>query len=132
MPKLNANGLNFHYQQAGEGPDIVLIHGVTGDLSIWFLCEAMGVLGQLIPGDRVRPARPRLQRRTPLTDTRRPIRRGDVMAIMDALEIDRAMLLGHSFGAVIATHAAVSCIRTESMPWSSPTHAFPRCATSRT
>ena len=29
------------------------------------------------------------------------------MAIMDALDIDCAMLLGHSFGAVIATHAAV-------------------------
>ena len=29
------------------------------------------------------------------------------MAIMDALEIDRATLVGHSFGAVIAMHAAV-------------------------
>ena len=46
MPKIHANGLNFHYQQAGEGPDVVLIHGVTGDLSIWFLCKAMGVLGR--------------------------------------------------------------------------------------
>jgi hypothetical protein len=45
MPKLNANGLSFHFQQAGCGPDVILIHGVTGDLSIWFLCEAMGVLG---------------------------------------------------------------------------------------
>ena len=43
MPKLTANGLNFHYQQAGSGPDVVLIHGVTGDLSIWFLSQAMGV-----------------------------------------------------------------------------------------
>jgi pimeloyl-ACP methyl ester carboxylesterase len=31
----------------------------------------------------------------------------DVLAIMDALDIDRAMLVGHSFGGVIATHAAV-------------------------
>ena len=46
MPKLKANGLSFHYQQAGSGPDVVLIHGVTGDLSIWFLCEAMGVLAR--------------------------------------------------------------------------------------
>ena len=46
MPKLKANGLNFHYQQAGSGPDVILIHGVTGDLSIWFLCEAMGVLAR--------------------------------------------------------------------------------------
>ena len=46
MPKVSANGLNFHYQQSGAGPDVILIHGVTGDLSIWFLCQAMGTLGQ--------------------------------------------------------------------------------------
>jgi pimeloyl-ACP methyl ester carboxylesterase len=106
MPKLNANGISFHFQQNGEGPDIVLIHGVTGDLSIWFLCEAMGVLGQSfrvtaydlrghgysdVPPDGYTSA-----------DQAR-----DVMAIMDALDINHAVLLGHSFGAVIATHAAV-------------------------
>ena len=46
MPKIVANGLNFHYQQAGSGSDVVLIHGITGDLSIWFLSQAMGVLSQ--------------------------------------------------------------------------------------
>ncbi len=32
---------------------------------------------------------------------------GDTLAIMDALGIERAMLVGHSFGGVIAMHAAV-------------------------
>jgi pimeloyl-ACP methyl ester carboxylesterase len=106
MPKLNANGLNFHYQQAGCGPDVILIHGVTGDLSIWFLCEAMGVLARSfrvtafdlrghgysdVPRDRYTSAD----------------QAGDVVAIMDGLGIERATLLGHSFGAVIGTHAAV-------------------------
>jgi pimeloyl-ACP methyl ester carboxylesterase len=106
MPKLVANGLNFHFQQTGDGPDVLLIHGVTGDLSIWFLCEAMGILGRTfrvtaydlrghgysdVPSDGYTSA-----------DQAR-----DVMAIMDALDIERAMLLGHSFGAVIAMHAAV-------------------------
>jgi len=106
MPKLIANGINFHYQQAGEGPDVVLIHGVTGDLSIWFLCEAMGVLGRSF---RVTAYDLRGHGYSDVTrdgytsaDQAR-----DVMAIMDALDIDRAMLLGHSFGAVIAMHAAV-------------------------
>ena len=45
MPMHTVNGLRFHVQQAGAGPDVVLIHGVTGDLSIWFLCEAMAALG---------------------------------------------------------------------------------------
>ena len=46
MPKLVANGIDFHIQQSGQGPDVVLIHGVTGDLSIWFLCEAMGAFAR--------------------------------------------------------------------------------------
>src|SRR5690348_2302714 len=106
MPKIRANGLNFHYQQAGEGPDVVLIHGVTGDLSIWFLCQAMGQLGRSfrvtaydlrghgysdVPGSGYTSADQAV----------------DAMAIMDALDIDRAMLVGHSFGGVIAMHAAV-------------------------
>jgi len=106
MPKLFANGINFHFQQAGEGPDVVLIHGVTGDLSIWFLCEAMGVLGRSfrvtaydLRGHGYSDVSP--DGYTSADQAR------DVMAIMDALDIDRAMLLGHSFGAVIAMHAAV-------------------------
>jgi pimeloyl-ACP methyl ester carboxylesterase len=105
MPKLKANGINFHYQQAGSGPDVILIHGVTGDLSIWFLCEAMGVLARSfrvtafdlrghgysdVPRERYTSAD----------------QAADLMAIMDVLDIDHAMLLGHSFGAVIAMHAA--------------------------
>ena len=47
MPKITANGLTLHVQRAGDsGPDVVLIHGVTGDLSIWFLCQAMQELGK--------------------------------------------------------------------------------------
>jgi pimeloyl-ACP methyl ester carboxylesterase len=34
MPTIAANGQTFHEQQAGAGPDVVLIHGLTGDLSI--------------------------------------------------------------------------------------------------
>ena len=41
MPRIAANGLQLHVQQAGSGPDVILIHGLTGDLSIWFLCRAM-------------------------------------------------------------------------------------------
>ncbi len=107
MPKLNANGLNFHYQQAGAGPDVFLIHGVTGDLSIWFLCEAMGVLGRSF---RVTAYDLRGHGYSDVSARRYTSadQAADLMAIMDALEIDRAMLVGHSFGAVIAMHAAVS------------------------
>ena len=30
-----ASGLNFHYEQLGAGPDVVLIHGLGGNLATW-------------------------------------------------------------------------------------------------
>ena len=106
MPKLVANGIDFHYQQSGAGPDVVLIHGVTGDLSIWFLCEAMGILGRSF---RVTAfdLRGHGYSGLPRDGYTSADQAADVMAIMDALEIDHAVLVGHSFGAVIAMHAAV-------------------------
>ena len=106
MPKIKANGLNFHYQQAGSGPDVILIHGVTGDLSIWFLCQAMGVLARSF---RVTAfdLRGHGYSDVPPSGYTSADQAGDTLAIMDALEIDRAMLVGHSFGGVIAMHAAV-------------------------
>jgi pimeloyl-ACP methyl ester carboxylesterase len=108
MPKLVANGIDFHYQQAGTGPDVVLIHGVTGDLSIWFLCEAMGILGRSF---RVTAFDLRGHGYSGLSQHgyTSADQAADALAIMDALEIEHAALAGHSFGAVIAMHAAVLC-----------------------
>jgi pimeloyl-ACP methyl ester carboxylesterase len=106
MPKLAANGINFHYQQSGDGADVLLIHGVTGDLSIWFLCEAMGALGRTF---RVTAydLRGHGYSDVPPDGYTSADQAHDLLAIMNALDIDRAMLLGHSFGAVIAMHAAI-------------------------
>ena len=85
---------------------MILIHGVTGDLSIWFLCEAMGVLARSF---RVTAfdLRGHGYSDVPRDGYTSADQAGDVMAIMDGLDIDRAMLVGHSFGAVIAMHAAI-------------------------
>jgi pimeloyl-ACP methyl ester carboxylesterase len=106
MPRVTANGLSFHIQQAGSGPDLVLIHGLTGDLSIWFLSRTIPVLAESHRvtaydlrghGYSDAPA----QGYTSLDHAR------DLIALLDALGIARARLVGHSFGAVIAMHAAV-------------------------
>jgi pimeloyl-ACP methyl ester carboxylesterase len=106
MPKIQANGLNFHYQQAGDGPDVVLIHGLTGDLSIWYLCQAIGALARSF---RVTAydLRGHGYSDVPRAAYTSADQAGDTLAIMDALGIDRARLVGHSFGGVIAMHAAV-------------------------
>ena len=46
MPYVSARGLRFHVQRAGDGPDLVLVHGLTGDLSMWMLCGALQTLGE--------------------------------------------------------------------------------------
>ncbi|RUL87434.1 alpha/beta fold hydrolase [Tautonia sociabilis] len=106
MPKIPVNGLTLHLQQAGDGPDVILIHGVTGDLSIWYLCRAMVELA--------------IDHRVTAYDLRghgysevapsgysSADQAADLLGLMDAIGADRARLVGHSFGAVIAAHAAL-------------------------
>jgi pimeloyl-ACP methyl ester carboxylesterase len=120
MPTLNANGLKFHVQQAGEGPDAILIHGLTGDLSIWFLCNAMQALGET---HRVTAydLRGHGYSDVPPAGYTSADHAADLLALMDALDIRKASLVGHSFGAVIAVHAAVVAPeRAESLVLSDP------------
>jgi pimeloyl-ACP methyl ester carboxylesterase len=106
MPRVTANGLNIHVQQAGSGPDVVLIHGLTGDLSIWFLSRTIPVLAEThrvtaydLRGHGYTDAP--VEGYTSLDHAR------DLVGLLDVLGIARARLVGHSFGAVIAVHAVV-------------------------
>ena len=106
MPKLKVNGLTLHVQRAGEGPDVILIHGVTGDLSIWFLCRAMT---ELAATHRVTAfdLRGHGYSDVPPAGYTSADHAADVLALMDEIGAPRAKLVGHSFGAVVAMHAAV-------------------------
>jgi pimeloyl-ACP methyl ester carboxylesterase len=105
MPKMKVNGLTFHVQQAGEGPDLILIHGLTGDLSIWFLCKAMTELAKT---HRVTAfdLRGHGYSEVPPTGYTSADHSADVLGLMDAIGAPHAKLVGHSFGAVIALQAA--------------------------
>ena len=35
MPHVSVNDVNFHYWQLGEGPDMVMLHGLGGNLAVW-------------------------------------------------------------------------------------------------
>ena len=106
MPIRNVNGLQFHYQQAGSGPDVVLIHGLTGDLSIWFLCRAMQALA-VTRRVTAYDLRGHGYSDAPPTGYTSADHAADLFALLDDLGIGRATLVGHSFGGVIALHAAV-------------------------
>src|SRR5438132_13773128 len=106
MPKIRVGGLNFHYWQTGEGPELVLVHGLGGNLAGWHLTMV-----------------PELQRDYRITtyDLRGHGRSDappggyttgdmadDLRALMDALRIEQAAVVGHSWGADIALHFALA------------------------
>ncbi len=106
MPKITVNDIQLHIQQAGEGRDVLLIHGVTGDLSIWFLCQA---LQDLSTTHRVTAydLRGHGYSDVPPKGYTSADHAFDALGLLDAIGAERVCLVGHSFGAVIAAHVAV-------------------------
>jgi pimeloyl-ACP methyl ester carboxylesterase len=105
MPKITlSNGVRIHYTQAGEGPDLVLIHGMTGNLAVWHL--------QIVPllWDRFRVTTYDLRGHgyssVPPTGYDADQMAEDLLGLLDALEIERPSLAGHSYGADIALYLA--------------------------
>lgn len=105
MPKAFVNGINFHYLQKGQGPDVVLIHGITGSLAMWHI----NVLPALSENYRVTTYDLRGHGYTDITLTgyTSPQQAEDLHGLLEYLNIERAYLVGHSFGGVIALHFAV-------------------------
>ena len=105
MPFIDANGVNFHYEQIGEGPDVVMIHGITGNLAIWHL--------QIIPAMMANyrfttyDLRGHSYSSMPPSGYRTCDHAAGLAALMDELGIEHAHVVGHSFGADISLHFAI-------------------------
>jgi pimeloyl-ACP methyl ester carboxylesterase len=106
MPRVNAEGMKFYYQQTGEGPDVVLLHGVTGNMAIWPLINLMPTLAadfRVTAYD----LRGHGYSDTPPAGYTSADMAGDLVKIQRTLGLGPMYVLGHSFGGVIALHAAV-------------------------
>src|SRR5277367_1652109 len=106
MPIIDLDGLRIHYQQRGRGADVVLIHAVTSNMSVWVFSNLVDVLAQdfrvtaydlLGHGASDAPANGYTS--ADMAD--------DLQKLHGALKLGPAILVGHSFGGVVATHAAV-------------------------
>ena len=53
MPHVNANGVSLHYQQAGAGPDVVLLHAVTANMAVWLVFNLVDTLARTIVSPRM-------------------------------------------------------------------------------
>lgn len=99
---VQANGLRFHVVDRGSGEPVVLLHGFPDTSQLWRAqVEALTAGG-------FRAIAPDLRGRG---QTERPAEReayrireivADVLGLMDALELERAHVVGHDFGAAVA------------------------------
>jgi 3-oxoadipate enol-lactonase len=91
------------HEVVGSGPPVVLVPGTFSDRRVW-----RRLVGALSPGFRCLLLDPRGTGATP--DPGRPFTpddlADDLLAAMDAAGFERAHLVGHSLGAVVATLAA--------------------------
>lgn len=105
MPKATLrNGIRIHYQRVGEGPDVVMVHGITGNLAIWHL----GIVPSLSEDFRVLTYDLRGHGRSdvPATGYSPDDMAADLLGLLDALEIERPVVVGHSYGADVALYFA--------------------------
>jgi len=105
MPKALVNGIHLHYQQIGHGPNVVMVHGITGNQAIWHL-EVIPALMQeyrLTTYD----LRGHSYSDMPPTGYTTADHALDLNHLLDSLGIERVHLVGHSFGAEIALHYTI-------------------------
>ena len=117
-------GIPTFYLEAGEGPPVVLLHGLGATNAsllptLWDLARDHRVIAPDLPG---------------FGDTAKPVRRYDaaffarwLVGLLDALGIERAHLVGNSMGGRVAIEAGlVAPERVDRMVLLSPSPAFIR------
>lgn len=104
MKALLRSGIRIHCQRVGEGPDVVMVHGLTGNLAVWHL--------HIVPAlhDRFRILTYDLRGHgysdTPPSGYDPDSMASDLLELLDALGIERPVIVGHSYGADIALYFA--------------------------
>ena len=102
---LDLNGVRHHYTSKGEGPPIVLVHGLGGTLHVWH-----GVIENLALHHHVVALDLRGHGRSDAGKGTFTIKgfAQDVEALLTALELPAVTLVGHSMGTLVAQHLAGS------------------------
>jgi pimeloyl-ACP methyl ester carboxylesterase len=107
MPHITAqDGTRLYYEEAGSGSSIIFVHEYAGDYRTWEM--------QMRFFSRAHRCITYSQRGYPPSDVPKDgarysqdIARDDVLAVMDALKVDKAHVVGHSMGAYTALHVGI-------------------------
>jgi pimeloyl-ACP methyl ester carboxylesterase len=102
MARIEANGLNFEVSEEGAGTPVVLLHGFPDTSALWRhqVAALTGAGFRTIAPDM--RGRGRSDRPPEVADYALTKIVGDVTGIMDALGVQRAHVVGHDWGAVVA------------------------------
>ena len=105
MPKIALDDFDAHYLTVGRGPDVVMIHGLLGNLAMWHL----EIVPKLRSQFRITTYDLRGHGYSRMTDSGYgpSTLATDLERLMDAWDIDRAALVGHSLGADVCLHFAL-------------------------
>lgn len=104
MPQHQHRDITLYYEQHGQGPDLVLIGGLTSDHQAW-----KSILRQLSPHFRVLifDNRGVGLSSTPDYPYTLEMMADDALSLLDLLRIEKAHILGHSLGGAIAMQIAI-------------------------
>ncbi len=105
MPTATLGGHEIAWQQMGEGPDLVLVHGLATNRAFWYGSVASGLRDRFritlfdLPGHGYSA--------TPLSGYSASTLGQGIHELLDQAGVDRAALIGHSYGGSCALEAAV-------------------------
>jgi pimeloyl-ACP methyl ester carboxylesterase len=108
MPHITAqDGTRLYYEEAGQGTPVIFVHEYAGDYRSWEM--------QMRFFSRAHRCVTYSQRGYPPSDVpsdpakySQDIARNDVLALMNALKVERAHVVGHSMGAYTALHVGIN------------------------
>ena len=99
MPYVNNADVRIHYHIEGDGPDLILQHGLTNSIGNWYaygFVEELKKSYRLILIDARGHGKSDKPHEPMLYDLK--LRVSDVISVMDALSIDKAHYMGYSMG----------------------------------
>ena len=106
MRRVDVGGHELRIDEHGGGaPALVCLHGLVDRLEIWDRCiESLAQRGHTVRLDQ----RGHGESDSPTGPYRREDLAGDVVSLLDALSLERAVLVGHSMGGIISMTTALA------------------------
>jgi pimeloyl-ACP methyl ester carboxylesterase len=100
MSKVSVNGTNLHYLSTGQGPDVIMIHGLGANLAFWYL----HVVSRLASEFRVTAydLRGHGYSDMPQMGYTPADMVADLHGLLNHLGLESVHLVGHSFGGAVA------------------------------